>query len=592
MPEKKKPESDQGRGFAFGRTPIGELLFDDGLITAVQLDEAIEIQKKTGTTIGQILIEKGYVSEEVMITYIARECGIPPVSLDQYPEINQEVLKLVPASTARRQLIIPLKVEGKKLTVAMADPLNIIALDDIRLTTGLEIIPVLASAKTIARAVEQYYAQEKPIESVLAETEKAYEQEIEKAEQLENLAEAGTQEDAETADKTLEAPVVKLVNMILTRAISCKASDVHFEPYEKSFRVRFRIDGVLHEQPAPPKKLQNGVIARIKVLARVDIAEKRVPQDGRIRMRANGKEIDIRASFLPTVFGEKIVLRLLDSSGLKLNLGALGFEPEQLAIFEKCIKAPYGIVLITGPTGSGKSTTLYSALYVLNQSDKNIVTVEDPVEYMIPGINQVNVRPDVGLSFAEGLRSILRQDPNIVMIGEIRDKETAEIASHAALTGHLVFATLHTNDAPSTVTRLVHLGVEPFLISSSLNLVVAQRLMRVNCSHCKEDYTLEAKELQRLEVPKDQIETLPKVLKVYRGKGCSHCADTGYKGRIGIHELMPISESLREAISRKANALEIKEIAKKEGMITLRHAGLRKVVRGLTSIEEMLRVTG
>ncbi len=590
MPQEKRGESTAQR-ITLARKKIGQLLVEDKLITSKQLEEATELHKATGNPMGQILVEKGYVTEEVVLSYLAKECGIETVSLKDYENIAPEILEMVPPSSAKRQLVLPLKLEGRKLIVAMADPLNIFVLDDIRLTTGLAVIPVIASMKEITEAIEQHYAQEKPIEEMLEHTEQAYEQALETAENLETVEEVADTTQLRIDEKTIEAPVVKLVNTILAKAVQFKASDIHLEPYERSFRVRFRIDGVLQEQPYPPKRLQSAIVARLKILAKVDISERRVPQDGRIKLRMESKEVDLRASFLPTVFGEKVVLRLLDSSGLRLNISQCGFEPEQLAIYEKSIHTPHGIILVTGPTGSGKSTTLYSTLYVLNQTDTNITTIEDPVEYIIPGINQIHVRSEVGLTFAEGLRSILRQDPNIVMVGEIRDKETAEIASQAALTGHLVFATLHTNDAPGTITRLIHLGIEPFLITSTVLLVVSQRLVRVNCVNCKESYEIDAKDLLRLGLPKEHILSLPSKLTLYKGKGCSICATTGYKGRIAIHEMMEVSDAVREATMNKANAREIREIAKREGMITLRMAGLRKVVRGITSMEELLRTT-
>lgn len=592
MPEEKKRTESTAQRIILARKKIGDLLVEDKLITQKQLEEATEILSAKGGALAQILVEKGYVTEEVVLTYLAKECGIEQASLADYPNITPEILDFVPASSARRQLVLPLKLEGRKLVVAMADPLNVFALDDIRLTTGHEVIPVIVASKEIVEAIDKYYAQEKPLEEMLETTEQAYEQALEKAESLQDMTEVSDVEESVKIDeKTLEAPVVKLVNTILTKAIQYKASDIHLEPYEKSFRVRFRIDGVLQEQPYPPKKLQNAIVARLKILAKADIAEKRVPQDGRIKLRLQNKEIDIRASFLPVVYGEKVVLRILDSSSLRLSLTKLGLEPEQLASYDKAIHTPHGIVLITGPTGSGKSTTLYSTLYILNQPDRNITTIEDPVEYLLPGINQIHVRNEVGLTFAEGLRSILRQDPNIVMIGEIRDKETAEIAAHAALTGHLVFATLHTNDAPNTITRLTHLGVEPFLIASSLILVIAQRLVRIVCPACKEAYEIKTQDLFRLGFAKEQLLSLPETLKLQKTRGCARCATTGYKGRIGIYEVMEVTDAIREAIVRKTDVREIKEIAKKQGMINLRVAALRKMVHGTTTMEELLRVT-
>ncbi|MFC1520809.1 GspE/PulE family protein [Elusimicrobiota bacterium] len=572
---------------------IGELLIEAKLLNDNQLGEALGIQKEKGGKIGKILVDRGYITEQVLLTYLGKQCGIGYVSLSSLGEIPKSILEIIPFSTTRRQLLIPIKKEGRKLTVAMADPLNVFVLDDLKLTTGLDIIPVIASTDEISGAIDKFYEKEKSVEEMAESTEKEYEEALEKIEDSGEFEEVGDQAQSGLSldEKVIGAPVVKLVNAILSKAITAKASDIHFEPYEKSFRVRYRIDGVLQEQPYPPKRLQNSVIARIKVLAKADISEKRVPQDGRIKLKMAGKDIDLRVSFVPSVFGEKVVLRLLDSSGLKLSLNQLGLEPDNLAVYAKVIRCPYGMILITGPTGSGKSTTLYSSIFVLNSPANNIMTIEDPVEYIIAGINQVNIKPDIGFNFAAGLRAFLRQDPDIIMVGEIRDKETAEIAANAALTGHMVFATLHTNDASSVPARLAYLGVEPFLIASSLLAVVAQRLIRVCCNYCKKPYEIDSAELVKLGIPDIYLPAMSEKLTIYKTDGCDKCSFTGYKGRMGIHEIMEINDELREAIVRRAPTLEIKDMATKNGMAGLRISALRKVLNGSTTIEELLRIT-
>lgn len=567
-------------------------MIENKIISAEQLSEGLEIQKQAGGRLGEILVKKGYLNEQTLLVYLGKQCGIEYISLKTIAKIPDPALEAIPAATAKRQIMIPIKKEGRKLTVAMADPLNVFALDDIKLTTGLDVIPVLASINEIKEALEKYYVNGKNESDLASDTEEAYTKALESASQMEMEELAETDQTSIRLDeKAIEAPVIKLCNAIIAKAIQYGASDIHLEPYERSFRVRYRIDGVLHEQPYPPKSLQNAIIARLKVMARANISEHRVPQDGRIKLKMEGKKVDLRISFLPTIFGEKVVMRLLDSSGLRLDIEQLGMEPENRSVFERAMQAPHGMLLITGPTGSGKSTTLYSCLYVLNQPDTNIMTCEDPVEYLLPGINQVNVRQEVGLNFAAGLRSFLRQDPDVIMVGEIRDKETAEIAANAALTGHLVFSTLHTNDASSAPARLLYLGVEPFLVASSILVVVAQRLVRVNCPNCKETYEVNKRELLRAGVPEAMLKGLGENIKLIKGKGCENCAGTGYKGRIGIHEVLEMTEPMREAVIRKAPPQEIRELALKNGMLTLRGSCIYKMLKGITSMEEMLRVT-
>ncbi len=575
----------------FSKKKIGQLLLDNKIITETQLGDALELQKQQGGRVGEILINKGYINEQTLMVYLGKQCGIEYVSLANIAKIPQEVLDIIPVATAKRHIMIPIKKDGRKLTVAMADPLNVFVLDDIKLTTGLEVIPVLTGTEEINKAITTYYAKTKSKEELAVDTEQEYVAALEKASEMSLEEDANADQSMQLDVKSIDAPVIKLCNAIVAKAIQVGASDIHLEPYEKSFRVRYRIDGVLHEQPYPPKTLQNAIIARFKVLARADISERRVPQDGRIKLKIESKAIDLRISFLPTVFGEKVVMRILDSSGLKLDLDHLGLEPENRAIFEKAINAPHGLVLITGPTGSGKSTTLYSVLFVLNQPSRNIMTCEDPVEYMIPGINQVNVKKDVGLTFAAGLRSFLRQDPDIILVGEIRDQETAEIAANAAMTGHMVFATLHTNDATSAPARLLYMGVEPFLVGTSLLAVVAQRLVRTICANCKESYQIGVEEFQRYGLQLKSGKNADGKVTLYKGKGCERCSGTGYKGRVGIHEVLDVTEEVREAIVRKAPPQEIAAIAAKNNMLTLRDSCTAKVLKGMTTMEELLRIT-
>ena len=569
---------------------LGELLVSNSLITQEQLLEALEIQRKNGLKLGQILIEKGFITERGLLEFLSKQFSIRFVELSNI-EIPPEIFKIIPEATARRYLLIAFSKKDNVLSVAMADPLNIVVLDELKLMTGYNIEPVFALESDIQSALDRCYGSESSQEALNEILKKTG---VDEKEADLSVVEKKDEDDVLNIEGKEEiAPIIKMVNIIISSAIKAHASDIHIEPSYKETKVRFRIDGVLHPQPSIPKKFHNAIVSRLKIMADLDISERRIPQDGRIKLRFSNKEIDLRVSVLPCVFGEKVVMRILDSSGLKLRLEDLGFEPENLAIFSKCIRAPHGINLITGPTGSGKSTTLYSALATLNTPDVNISTIEDPVEYHLEGINQVNVNPDVGLTFASGLRSFLRQDPDIIMVGEIRDFETMSIAVNAAMTGHLVFSTLHTNDASGAITRIIMMGIEPFLISSTLLMVVAQRLVRTICKNCKEPYEIKPEFLLSLGMSKSMIEqnTVSGKVVLYKGKGCDKCANTGYRGRIGIHEILEVTDPIRELIVEKAPATKIKEVARKMGMITLRESALRKMISGITTVEEVLRVT-
>ncbi len=560
---------------------IGELLLKERLITPEQLQRAIEEQKRSGGRLGYNLTKLGYITEQDLTNFLSKQYGIPTIDLST-EETDPEVIKLIPEDVAKKYLALPIKRTGSTLVVAMADPSNIFAIDDIKFLTGYNIETVVASEGAIKGAIEKVYEKaelEMEIEDVIAEFD---EEDMEVVQEEEEI-------DIGDLKKAVEdAPVVKLVNFILTDAIKKKASDIHIEPYEKAFRVRYRIDGVLQEVMRPPMKLKNAIVSRIKIMSSLDIAERRLPQDGRIKLKlGKNREMDFRVSVLPTLFGEKVVLRLLDKSNLQLDMTMLGFEKKALRDFHDAIHKPWGMVLVTGPTGSGKTTTLYSALSELNEVETNISTAEDPVEFNFMGINQVQIKEEIGLSFASALRSFLRQDPDIIMVGEIRDYETAEISIKAALTGHLVLSTLHTNDAPSTVNRLLNMGVEPFLVASACNLILAQRLARKICTKCKTEASVTEKALLDIGIPPEET----KKTKCYRGKGCSECNGTGYRGRIALYEVMPFTEAIKELVLNGASGAEIKRQAIKDGMKTLRMSGLTKMKEGVTTIEEVLRVT-
>jgi type IV pilus assembly protein PilB len=562
------------------------MLIKAGLINQKQLQEALQLQKTNGGKLGYNLVRLGYVKEEDITSLLSEQYGVPAIHLEHF-EIDESILKHIPSDVAQKYLVIPIERTGATLTVAMADPSNVFALDDIRFITGYQVEPVVAAEASIREAIARYYGSthELQLKEIMDEIAK------EKVADLEVEEEEGeiSAEDLEQASQ--DAPVVKLCNLILTDAVRKGASDIHVEPYEKDFRVRFRIDGVLYEQLRPPMKLREAIASRLKILAKLDIAEKRLPQDGRIKMRMKldnkTKEIDYRVSVVPCLYGEKIVLRLLDKEALKLDLTKLGFEEESMQKFQRAIMKPYGMVLVTGPTGSGKTNTLYSAVAQLNKPETNIMTAEDPVEYNIEGCNQVQMKEAIGLNFASALRAFLRQDPNIILVGEIRDFETAEIAVKAALTGHLVLSTVHTNDAPSTITRLMNMGIEPFLVATSVHLIQAQRLVRRICKECKEEVKLPRKALQDLGYTDEEVDTV----KVYKGRGCPACNNSGYKGRVALMEVMEMSEQLREMVLMGANAVELKRQALQEGMITLRRSGLVKISNGITTVEEVVRET-
>ncbi|RPH58721.1 MAG: type IV-A pilus assembly ATPase PilB, partial [Acidobacteria bacterium] len=558
---------------------IGELLLKEKRITPEQLQEALNYQKGNGGKLGYNLVKLGFVKDEEITALLSKQYGVPSINLAQF-QIDPAVIKLVPSETAQKYQIVPLSRSGATLTIAMTDPTNVFAMDDIKFMTGYNVEPVVASEAAVVEAITTYYAVAKPPitgASALDVATKALEEmpltaddsDVEVLEDLEEIS-------AEALEKQgSEAPIIKLVNVVLMSAIQKGASDIHIEPYEKEFRVRYRIDGILYNIMAPPMKYRDAMTSRIKIMAKLDIAEKRLPQDGRIKIRFadNGRtlEIDFRVSCLPTLFGEKIVMRLLDKSKLMLDMTKLGFESESLGKFEFAISKPWGMVLVTGPTGSGKTNTLYSAISKVNTHETNIMTAEDPVEFNLPGVNQVQVRENIGLNFAAALRSFLRQDPNIILVGEIRDFETAEIAVKASLTGHLVLSTLHTNDAPSTVNRLMNMGIEPFLVASSVNLICAQRLVRRVCANCKTEQPLPAAALTQAGFSPEDAKTVVPV----KGNGCEKCNRTGYKGRVGLYEVMEITDELRELVLVGASALELRRKAVEEGMITLRQSGLR-----------------
>jgi type IV pilus assembly protein PilB len=559
---------------------LGELLLRDQMISVDQLQRARDESRRSGERLGHSLVKLGAIQEEDLTQFLSRQYGVPAINLAEF-DIEPDVIALVTKDVALRHKVVPVNRAGNSLIVAMADPSNILAIDDLKFVTGYNIEVVVAAEVGINQAITRYY--EKSSEAQLEQVMNELQEEVE--------FDAGEEPDAnalELAKASEDAPVVKLTNHILISAINQGASDIHIEPYEKSYRVRFRVDGVLREQMQPPLKLKNALSSRMKIMASLDIAERRLPQDGRIKLKiGNGKEMDFRVSVLPTLFGEKIVMRLLDKGNLQLDMTKLGFEPEQLAAFKKAIEAPYGMVLVTGPTGSGKTTTLYSALQELNQVSDNICTAEDPVEFNLPGINQCQVSDSIGLTFAAALRSFLRQDPDTVMIGEIRDFETAEIAVKAALTGHMVLSTLHTNDAPSTITRLLNMGVEPFLVTASVNAVQAQRLVRKICANCKTPTETPKDELRLLGAKDQEIDTAT----CFKGAGCERCNNTGYKGRIAVYEVMTFNEPLRELVLQGASSVELKAEAIRQGMRTLRMSGVSKVCMGVTTFDEVGRIT-
>ena len=564
---------------------LGEILVKESLITQDQLQKALEFQRVNGGKLGSCLTKMGFITDDDITGVLSRQYGVPSINLKYY-EIDPTVIRLIPQDTALRYQVVPLSRVGSVLTIAMTDPTNVFAMDDVKFMTGFNVEPVVASEAAISDAISRFYggaaANGEELSNLMRDL---VEEELELAPDDEELDAASLEKAAE------EAPIIKLVNLILTDSVKRGASDIHIEPYETEMRVRFRIDGMLQTVMTPPLKVKDAMTSRMKIMAKLDIAEKRLPQDGRImiKYKADGKkkELDFRVSTVPTLYGEKIVLRLLDKENLRLDMTKLGFEQESLTKFERNILKPYGMVLVTGPTGSGKTNTLYSSVARLNQVDTNIMTAEDPVEFQLGGINQVQMKEQIGLNFAAALRAFLRQDPNIILVSEIRDFETAEIAVKAALTGHLVLSTLHTNDAPSTISRLMNMGIEPFLVATSVNLICAQRLVRRICSNCKEEVEVPPQVLLDAGYREDELKTT----KIYHGKGCSICNKGGYKGRTGLYEVMEINDELRELILVGASALELKKKAVEQGMLTLRRSGLVKIAAGMTTMDEVLRET-
>ncbi len=615
---------------------LGEILVRENLITSQQLRETLEYQRANGGRLGSNLVRLGYVSDDVVTAVLSRQYGVPSINLDLF-QIEADVIKLISEDVATKYSVLPISKVGASLTLAMADPTNVFAMDDIKFMTGLNVEPVIASETSIQMAISKYYSGSSEIDIFDA----AFAQEVERngvsvngnggnsrngflkngssngappaderitasdldvsldrfefgtheGEELEVINDNEEIDLAALARASEDAPVVRLVNVLMVDSLRRGASDIHVEPYEKDFRIRFRIDGVLYDVMHPPMKIRDPLISRLKIMAKLDISEKRLPQDGRIKIKVKidnrSRELDFRVSTLPTLFGEKVVLRLLDKDKLMLDMTKLGFEPQSLEKFQRAIANPYGMVLVTGPTGSGKTNTLYSALQTLNTPETNIMTAEDPVEFNLQGINQVQMKEQIGLNFAAALRSFLRQDPNIVLVGEIRDFETAEIAIKAALTGHLVLSTLHTNDAPSTISRLVNMGIEPFLVATSVNIIQAQRLIRRICTNCKEEVNLPPEALTEIGFSKDEAGEI----KIYKGVGCDTCNKTGFKGRVGLYEVMEISDELRELIIIGASAMELRRKAIELGMVTLRESGLCKIREGITTIEEVVKET-
>src|SRR6266496_2814113 len=589
---------------------LGELLLKENMVTPQQLQEALSHQKMNGGKLGKAFVSLGYVRDEEITSLLSRQYGVPSINLDHF-EVDPTIIKIIPAETARKYQILPLSRSGATLTIAMADPTNVFAMDDIKFMTGYNVEPVVASETAVTEAITKYYqgsataskatkpapgspaAPDVPMSALemaskgLEELQsmEASNEDVEVLEELEEISADALAKQGE------DAPVVRLVNVVLMSAIQKGASDIHIEPYERELRIRYRIDGILYNIMNPPMKFRDAISSRVKIMSKLDIAEKRLPQDGRIKIRFsdNGqqKEIDFRVSVLPTLFGEKIVMRLLDKDKLMLDMTRLGFEEESLTKFEAAILRPWGMVLVTGPTGSGKTNTLYSSISKVNTPETNIMTAEDPVEFNLVGVNQVQIRENIGLNFAAALRSFLRQDPNIILVGEIRDFETAEIAVKASLTGHLVLSTLHTNDAPSTVSRLMNMGIEPFLVATSVNLIQAQRLIRRICKDCKTEHPTPTEALVEIGFTPEEAGKV----KTFKGKGCPSCNDTGYKGRIGLYEVMEVTDEIRELILIGASSLELRKKSIEDGMISLRESGLQKIRNGVTTIEEVLRET-
>ncbi|NTU42741.1 MAG: type IV-A pilus assembly ATPase PilB [Nitrospirales bacterium] len=579
-----------------GTSLLGQLLVKANLISEAQLNEASRIQRLEGKRLCSVLVKLGHITETALVEFFSRQYSTPVINLSEY-EIDPTVLKLIPYETVKKYQLLPLSKDGASLRIVMADPSNNLAIDDVRFLTDMKVSVYVATESSITEMTEKHYKKKEPVKlsmggRAVQDSGKGVpeEEDLNKVigSAVEDVTVVEEKEDKDLIFREVEAPIVKLVNGILINAIRSKASDIHIEPSEDALRVRYRVDGVLQTVHRLPVKIKNAITARVKIMSHLDISERRLPQDGRIKLKlGEGKEVDFRVSSLPTLYGEKVVMRLLDKTSITLDLTKLGFDEKPLEDVLDAIERPYGMILVTGPTGSGKTTTLYSALARLNKANVNIMTAEDPIEYSFFGINQVQIKEEIGLTFASTLRSFLRQDPDIIMVGEIRDFETAEIAVKAALTGHLVLSTLHTNDAPSTITRLTNMGIEPFLVSSSVILILAQRLARKICENCKVEQEVSETTLLKIGFPRDRI----KDIKCYMGSGCPECNRTGYKGRIALYEVMLLKEEIRELILQGASSLEIKRAAIREGMATLRQSGINKVIEGVTSIEELLRVT-
>ena len=559
---------------------LQQILIDGKLITQEQLDRAMEIQKEKGGQLSQVMIDSGYISQQELMVSLSEHLGIPPINISKL-NISEEVASLLSKQVCRSYLVVPISKMGNTLTVAMADPLNVFALDDLRLMTGMEIQPVISNPKDVEEKLNELYATAKGLDELLKDHA------VPDAEILREEIQQDINLD-ELIEQTGDTSVIKIVNVILVQAVQEGASDIHIEPFEKEVKLRYRIDGLLYERTPPPKHMHSAIVSRIKIMSLLDIAERRLPQDGRFRIKLAGKEVDFRVSVLPTAYGEKIVMRILDKSSLDLKLESLGFDGEMLDRFRTAVNAPYGMILVTGPTGSGKTTTLYSSLIEISKPEVNIITVEDPIEYQLKGINQVQVNQEIGLTFATGLRSILRQDPDIVMVGEIRDFETADIAVKAALTGHLVLSTLHTNDASGAIARLNDMGIVPFLISSSVLLIQAQRLVRRICSGCKEVKKIDRKTLEHAQLFMNPNQDVPKL---YKGAGCTKCNGSGYGGRASVIEVLRITENIRSHIIKESNSSMIKKEAMLDSMKTLRMDALDKALAGITTLEEVMRVT-
>jgi type IV pilus assembly protein PilB len=598
---------------------LGEILVRENLLSPQQLREALDYQREHGGRLGFNLVKLGLVSDDMITAVLSRQYGVPSVNLELF-DIDESVIRLIPQEVAQKYSVLPLSRVGATLTLAMVDPTNVFAMDDIKFMTGLNIEPVVVSEASVQEAIAKYYAQSREIElaglnadviidglkgngnghgnghsgGITSDDLVSLDSLDFDADGAENLEVIEDNEEIDLSSLTRmseDAPVVRLVSVLLVDALRRGASDIHVEPYEKELRIRFRIDGVLYDVMHPPLKMRDALVSRLKIMSKLDISEKRLPQDGRIkikvRVESRSRELDFRISTLPTLFGEKVVLRLLDKENLMLDMTKLGFEPESLVKFQRNIQKPYGMVLVTGPTGSGKTNTLYSALQSLNQPETNIMTAEDPVEFNLPGVNQVQMKEQIGLNFAAALRAFLRQDPNIILVGEIRDFETAEIAIKAALTGHMVLSTLHTNDAPSTISRLMNMGIEPFLVATSVNLIQAQRLIRRICKDCKMEHPMPPEALTEVGFTQEEA----KQLKTYKGRGCQTCNGTGYKGRVGLYEVLEVTDEIRELILIGASALELRKKAIEDGMISLRESGLYKIRNGITTLEEVVRET-